>query len=312
MSGVPAAIDRPASYPSHAAPVERANSPRTAPTGYAHARTALSPTLPVVAMSTATPDRPWLTHTLGLLLLAEALTAAIALIHFFPHQPPTTLSSSVAWLFGPPEPIDRALMILALLSGALGSTLHTMPSFAAFVGDRKLDHSWVWWYVLRAPVGAILGFIVYVAIRGGVLTIDANDSSADINPYGVISIAALAGWFSKKASDKLSEVLDIALSSRKPAELTGKLDARRPVIDRLTPATLPAAQGGTVVLVGKDIATTASAELAGKPLPITRNGDELTVIIPPALLAPGKHPLIVIQSPAPDALRSESAQLTLT
>lgn len=266
-------------------------------------------------MSTANSDTPGLTHPLGLLLLAEAITAAIALIYFFPYPTTAAVPSTLGWLFGQPpsQNLDRALMILALLSGALGSTLHTIPSFAAFVGDRKLDPSWGWWYVLRAPVGAILGFIVYVAIRGGILTIDANDTSADINPYGVIAIAALSGWFSKKASDKLAEVFDTAFSSRKPAERTGKLEPPKlPVIESITPASLSAEQGGTVTIVGKDIAHDASADLAGKPLPIDRATGKLTLNVPPKHLPPGPYKLVIVQSQAPNAPRSESVILTLT
>jgi hypothetical protein len=268
-------------------------------------------------MSTLTPISPWHVRLLGSLLLLEAIATALALIYLFPDAPSdaaTLAPRGFGWLLGADHAsLDRQLLLLALLAGVLGSTLHTMQSFAAFVGDRKLERSWFWWYVLRAPVGALLGFLLYVVTRGGILTVNASGTSDDVNPYGVIAIASLAGWFSKKATDKLAEVFDILFRTASATEFTGKLEpSKRPVLESIKPTTLTAANGGTVILVGKDIATTASAELAGKPLPITRNGDELTVIIPPALLAPGKHPLIVIQSPAPDAPRSESVTLTLS
>lgn len=267
-------------------------------------------------MSTLTPISPWHVRLLGSLLLLEAIATALALIYLFPDAPGDAASPAphgFGWLIGADQAsLDRRLLLLALFAGVLGSTLHTMQSFAAFVGDGKLERSWFWWYVLRAPVGALLGFLLYVVTRGGILTVNASGTSDDVNPYGVIAIASLAGWFSKKATDKLAEVFDILFRTASATEFTGKLGPPKlPVLESITPTTLTAANGGTVVLVGKDIASTASVEIAGKRLPITRNGDELSATIPPALL-PGDHELIVVQSPAPDAPRSEPAILTLT
>lgn len=264
-------------------------------------------------MSTLTPISAWYVRLLGSLLILEAIATALALIYLFPGAA-TPAPHGFAWLLGADDAsLDRRLLLLALFAGVLGSTLHTMQSFAAFVGDRKLERSWFWWYVLRAPIGALLGFLLYVVTRGGILTVNASGTTGNVNPYGVIALAALAGWFSKKATDKLAEVFDILFRTVSATEFTGKLEPPKvPVLESIKPTTLTAANGGTVVLVGKDIAPTASADLGGKPLSIARNGDELTVTITPALLPPGAHKLMVLQSPAPDAPSSEPVILTLS
>ena len=103
----------------------------------------------------------------------------MALIYLFPDIPKLpsyTAPFGFKWLLGTDESSgDRVLLLLALASGVLDSTLHTMQSFGAFVGDRKLEASWFWWYLLRAPVGALLGFRLYVASRSGVLALNANE-----------------------------------------------------------------------------------------------------------------------------------------
>lgn len=265
-------------------------------------------------MATPKPTSPWFVRMLGAFLLFEAVSSAIALIYLFPPMPAYVAPTGFGWLIGADaQSLDRNLLLLALFSGALGSTLHTMQSFAAFAGDRKLETSWFWWYVLRAPVGAILGFLIYVATRGGVLSLNVNDASTAINPYGVIAIASLAGWFSKKATDKLAEVFDILFRTARETEFTGKLHAPKPpVIDTLDPSSLPAAEGGPLKIVGKEFSATAQVLLDDQPLAAIRDADgNLGVIIPPGR-EPGDLPLIVVQSPAADAPRSAPVTLTLT
>jgi hypothetical protein len=56
---------------------------------------------------------------------------------------------------------DQGLVLLALLAGILGSFMHAAQSLSAFVGNRQLRASWTLWYVLRPPIGAILGALFY-------------------------------------------------------------------------------------------------------------------------------------------------------
>lgn len=99
--------------------------------------------------------------------------------------------------------VDQGLLLLALLAGILGSLIHATQSFAGFVGNRELKRSWAFWYFMRPLVGGILGLVFYAVVRGGLLS-----GQVVVNPYGVIALGALAGWFSKKATEKLMEVFD--------------------------------------------------------------------------------------------------------
>src|SRR5262245_11773636 len=51
--------------------------------------------------------------------------------------------------------IDRAenMLLLVAVAGALGALIHVTSSFADYVGNRQLVLSWVWWLLLRVPIG---------------------------------------------------------------------------------------------------------------------------------------------------------------
>jgi hypothetical protein len=109
------------------------------------------------------------------------------------------------------------LLCLVLLAGALGSFLHMAQSFSAFAGNRTLKSSWVWWYCFLPFVGAGLALIFYAALRGGLITVAASSGvkTSDLNPYGLVVAAALAGMFSEAATTKLGEVFDTVFQTSK-------------------------------------------------------------------------------------------------
>ena len=78
--------------------------------------------------------------------------------------------------------------------------------------ESDVERSLFWWYVLRFLIGAALALILYFALRGGLIGTDGT--STDVNPYGVAALSALAGLFSKQATDKLSEVFDTFFQTR--------------------------------------------------------------------------------------------------
>ena len=117
------------------------------------------------------------------------------------------------------------LLFLVLLSGALGAFLHMSQSFSDYIGNRTLKNSWAWWYYFRPFIGAGLALVFYAALRGGVMAIavGANSPTAQINPFGLVSIGALVGMFSKAATMKLGEVFDTIFKSEKAQESKDKL-----------------------------------------------------------------------------------------
>lgn len=101
---------------------------------------------------------------------------------------------------------STALLLLVMAAGGLGSMIQAATSFGDFVGNRRFYSSWVPWYLMRIIVGVLLALVLYFAFRGGFFS--GSSSSSAVNPYGIAALAALAGLFSKQATDKLREVFE--------------------------------------------------------------------------------------------------------
>jgi len=132
------------------------------------------------------------------------------------------------WPPNPKEMESTQLLLLVIIIGALGSSVHAATSFASFVGNRTIVKSWYWWYILRPFIGMALALVFYFVVRGGFLSVGA-DSSA-INLYGIAALAGLVGMFSKQATDKLRELFDNIFKTKQGDELRkDKLDENLPV-----------------------------------------------------------------------------------
>jgi IPT/TIG domain-containing protein len=101
---------------------------------------------------------------------------------------------------------STALLLLVMAAGGLGSMIQAATSFGDFVGNRRFYSSWVPWYLMRIVVGVLLALVLYFAFRGGFFS--GNSPTSAVNPYGIAALAALAGLFSKQATDKLREVFE--------------------------------------------------------------------------------------------------------
>jgi hypothetical protein len=103
---------------------------------------------------------------------------------------------------------EARLILLVLLAGALGSFIHALQSLIDFSGNTTLKASWTWWYIARPFLGMALAMVFYAALRGGMLA-GTPAAVKDVNPYGIFTIAALAGMFSDKATQKLADIFDV-------------------------------------------------------------------------------------------------------
>jgi hypothetical protein len=175
--------------------------------------------------------------------------------------------------------LDERLIFLVIVAGAIGSYIHSATSFADYVGNRKFARSWIWWYALRPFVGIALALIFYFVVRAGLLT----GGASDVSPYGVASMAALAGMFSKQATDKLEELFTTLF---RPAP--GKGDAKRgdkltaPTISGLQPKEGSAAGGTVVVITGSGFVDKPSVKFGDKSGAVTfDNATTLRVVTPP-------------------------------
>jgi hypothetical protein len=115
--------------------------------------------------------------------------------------------------------LEGRYLITAAAAGALGSYIHLATSFVNYAGNRSLVQSWGWWYFLRPSIGAALSLVVYFVLRAGLISGAGDTATANLNPYGVASIAALSGMFSKQATEKLRDIFEHICSTKQEAEI---------------------------------------------------------------------------------------------
>lgn len=116
------------------------------------------------------------------------------------------------WILGTGHWIwaEVRLVLIVLLSGVLGSLLHSIRSFYEYAGNRRLVTSWAVMYFMLPFYGALMALVVYLVFRGGLFSPSA--SVDETSPFGFAAIAALMGMFSHQAAEKLKEVAETLLS----------------------------------------------------------------------------------------------------
>jgi hypothetical protein len=173
-----------------------------------------------------------------------------------------------AWVFGFKwrASADLRLFVTVVTAGALGSLVHCITSFADYVGNRTLKRSWVWYLLLRTPVGIALALVFYLVLRGGLVapTLPEGGSTTMLNPYGFAAVAALAGMFSKQATDKLSEIFDTLFHTNKPVARADPLNPTPPVISSTDPARLKVNGPTQLSVVGRNFDEECTASIDGK------------------------------------------------
>lgn len=167
---------------------------------------------------------------LGIYLIVAAVVLGFLILSYWPEKEKLKdlLFLGKAYEMNP----EVRLLLLVLLTGALGSFVHAATSFVTYVGNRSFTPSWTWWYVLRPFVGMGIAGIFYFVIRGGLVLLSAAPDIEKLSPYGIAAFAALSGLFSKQATDKLSDIFDNLFKTQKgkgDEERADKLDEKRPV-----------------------------------------------------------------------------------
>src|SRR5262249_25323302 len=113
----------------------------------------------------------------------------------------------------PLPPLERDILLMVMLMGALGGFLHLTSSLAIYVGNRDLLRSWVIYYLLMPVEGPALAVGLYLLIRVGVLSPAANNqSTGNLNFIGIYGFSVLAGIFSKQALEMLGKVFSTIFS----------------------------------------------------------------------------------------------------
>ena len=163
---------------------------------------------------------------------------------------------------------DSRLFLTVVAAGALGSLVHCITSFADYVGDRTLKQSWVWYLILRTPIGIALAVLFYLVLRGGLIAPTVSEGGPNahtatvLNPYGLAAVAAMAGMFSKQATDKLAEVFDVLFHTTKPVIRADPLTPTKPVISSTEPPGLKVGSPTNFAVVGRNFNKACTASIA--------------------------------------------------
>ncbi len=62
---------------------------------------------------------------------------------------------------------DQRMFLTVVAAGAVGSLIHTLTSLGDYIGNQKLSANWLWWFVLRTPIGIALALVFCLLLRGG-------------------------------------------------------------------------------------------------------------------------------------------------
>ncbi len=106
--------------------------------------------------------------------------------------------------------------VVVALAGALGGLVHSIRSFAWYVGNRDLHWSWIPFNLLLPVVGALGGTIFYLVLRAGLFSPSA--STDQTSPFGFAAVAVLVGLFSEQALEKLKQVASNLFAERPKGE----------------------------------------------------------------------------------------------
>jgi len=148
----------------------------------------------------------WPIFCCGLYLILLSILVIYVLIQILPITNDNSVQIRFFWF--PPLfiSVKYKFILIAALTGSLGSLIHCMTSFATYVGNKQFVTSWIWWFVLRPFIGMSLALIFYFAVRGGFFAMAAETQA--LSPFGIAGLSGLVGLFSKQAIDKLREVFE--------------------------------------------------------------------------------------------------------
>lgn len=111
---------------------------------------------------------------------------------------------------------EFSLVLIVLLTAALGSVAVLAMTFSARTGRETLERGFLWWYLTRPISAAGLGIVFYMAFVSGFLTA----ATASGRPTLIIAaaIGGLAGLFTDQVLRKMYKVLGLVDSSQPASE----------------------------------------------------------------------------------------------
>jgi hypothetical protein len=206
----------------------------------------------------------------GTCFLILALVIFYVLVASWPTLDSATKSFKPFQLFGQSTSewsSDQRMFLTVIAAGAIGSLIHTLTSLGDYIGNQKLSANWLWWFVLRTPIGIALALIFYLLLRGGLIVPTnqqgaAHEATAQLNPYGVAGFSALAGMFSRQATDKLREVFETLFTAQRPVKRDDPLNAKLALT--IDPASLTKGLVTVLTVTGSGFQKNTVATINGK------------------------------------------------
>jgi hypothetical protein len=135
--------------------------------------------------------------------------------------------------------LELRLILLVLFTGAFSASVSGLKSFVDYLGTKKFESSWCWFYYAEPFIGSGLALVFYLVTRAGFLAGTNADIKA-VNPFGFVAVAALVGMFSDAAFRKLNEIFDTLFKVGSKDTRSGKLSDLA-----ITSTLLPSATHGT-------------------------------------------------------------------
>jgi len=202
---------------------------------------------------------------------------------------------------------ELRLILLVMVVGALGSYVHAATSFANFMGNRRMELSWGWWYILRPFIGLSLALIFYFVIRAGLFSTGAK--TGDISTFGIAAVSGLVGMFSKQAISKLKDLFDNLF---KAEELEDRLSNPKPEIVSIEPSTVPAERDVSLTVNGSDLLSESRVRFNGEERPTTFvSATRLSVRLSASDLASPGEAQVTVFNPPPGGGTSNAVTLRI-
>lgn len=209
------------------------------------------------------------------------------------------------------------LLVLILCAGALGALVHALQSFVDFHGNRQLARSWMPWYLFRPWIGALMAFVFYLLLRGGLVTgaLDATGQQTTVKVFGLVGAAALIGMFSDLAALKIKDVFTTLFAAPVKAQRADPLQppVAKPEVTEIKPATLSVGTTNPkITVLGKNFVKETKVLVNDKERPQTYvSSEELNVQLETPDAATAVELKIVVVNPPTAGGKSDPKILTV-
>lgn len=202
------------------------------------------------------------------------------------------------------------LLLIVLLTGALGGLVHALRSVYWYVGNRALKRSWLLMYITLPFVGASLALVFYFVIRGGFFS--PQSSFEQTSPFGFAAFSALIGMFSTQAVMKLQHVAETLLVKpdkgvdAKPQETSAQLMSLAvgalpaPVVVAVQPDAVTAGRPTTIMVTGNNFSEKSVVRIDGVDQEtLFRDATSLQASVTAAGSPPGEQLQLTVFNPPP-------------